>query len=157
MRSLSVLHVSWKATLAAMLLLALPAWADTRIGLGVEVFTESSRLTGQQSINAARRDEMFVLSSRLRSREPMLVTVPEAGGDVPGDGGRAGAAGDADSSGGGGGGAGAPGCTGSQGDAGPPAAQAPVTRRLKRATTSINRGRLKRRSPRLSTRRRARS
>lgn len=65
MRSLLVLHPPWKALLALVLLLcAAPAQAGTRIGLGVELFTESSRLSGHQSINASRQDESFDYSSK---------------------------------------------------------------------------------------------
>ncbi|HYH95286.1 hypothetical protein [Hyalangium sp.] len=60
MRSLPPLLVSWKAFLAlAPLVFALPARADTRIGLGLDLFTESSRLSGHQTINTARQDESF--------------------------------------------------------------------------------------------------
>jgi hypothetical protein len=60
-----------------MLLLALPAWAaDTRIGVGVDLFTESSRLTGQQSINAARRDESFDYNSHGFLAATLNLSVP---------------------------------------------------------------------------------
>ena len=61
MRSLLVLQEHWKPPLAALLLLlAVPARAsDTRIGVGVDLFTESSQLAGHQTINGARRDESF--------------------------------------------------------------------------------------------------
>jgi hypothetical protein len=65
MRSLPVLLDSWKALSALVLLLSAgPARADTRIGLALDLFTESSRLTGHQSINAARQDESFDYSSK---------------------------------------------------------------------------------------------
>lgn len=77
MRSLPALHVPWKTFLAALLLLlALPAQADTRIGLGVDVFTESSRLTGQQSINAARRDESFDYNSNSFLAATLNLSIP---------------------------------------------------------------------------------
>ncbi|WP_224248324.1 hypothetical protein [Hyalangium gracile] len=61
MRSLLVLQDIWKAPLAAvLLLLSVPAQAaDVRIGLGLDLFTESSRMAGHQTINGARRDESF--------------------------------------------------------------------------------------------------
>lgn len=65
MRSVLVLLDSWKASLTLVLLVsAWPAQADTRIGLGVDVFTESSRLSGHQTINTARQDESFDYNSK---------------------------------------------------------------------------------------------
>ena len=61
MRPLLVLQECWKPSLAVLLmLLAVPARAaDSRIGVGLDLFTESSQLSGHQTINGARRDESF--------------------------------------------------------------------------------------------------
>ena len=65
MRSVPVLLDSSKALLTLVLLLSAgPALADTRIGLGLDVFTESSRLSGHQTINTARQDESFDYKSK---------------------------------------------------------------------------------------------
>jgi hypothetical protein len=65
MRSVLVLSDFWKVFLSLVLLVsAWPARADTRIGLGLEVFTESSRLSGHQTINASRQDESFDYNSK---------------------------------------------------------------------------------------------
>lgn len=65
MRPLLAHPVPWKASLALLLLLSsLPARADgTRVGVGLDFFFESSRMTGEQIINTSRRDESFDFSS----------------------------------------------------------------------------------------------
>jgi hypothetical protein len=64
MRSLLALHAPRKASVALLLLLsALPASAKTRLGVGLDFFTESSRMTGAQTINTSTRDESFDYSS----------------------------------------------------------------------------------------------
>ncbi|MBN1205886.1 MAG: hypothetical protein JXB05_13300 [Myxococcaceae bacterium] len=60
MRSLLAQPAPRKATLAVLLLLfALPAGARTRIGVGLDLFIEDSRMTGAQTINTSTRDESF--------------------------------------------------------------------------------------------------
>lgn len=61
MRSPLVLPEIWKPFLVALLLLlSVPARAaGARIGLGLDMFTENSRMAGHQTINGARQDESF--------------------------------------------------------------------------------------------------
>lgn len=77
MRSLPVHRVSWKALLALSLCIsALPAWADTRIGVGLDLFTESSRMEGHQTINTARQDESFDYSSQSFLSATLNLSIP---------------------------------------------------------------------------------
>ncbi len=77
MRSVPVHLDSWKASLTLLLLLcAGPALADTRIGLGLDLFTESSRLSGHQTINTARQDESFDYKSKGFLSGTLSLTIP---------------------------------------------------------------------------------
>jgi hypothetical protein len=77
MRSQPVLPVCWKAFLAlALCALALPAQADTRIGLGLDLFTESSRMAGHQTINTARQDESFDYKSHSFLSATLSLSIP---------------------------------------------------------------------------------
>jgi hypothetical protein len=77
MRSLPVLPACWKALAAfALCALALPAQADTRIGLGLDLFTESSRMAGHQTINTARQDESFDYRSNSFLSAALSLSIP---------------------------------------------------------------------------------
>jgi hypothetical protein len=77
MRSVLVLLDSWKASLTLVLLAAAgPALADTRIGLGLDLFTESSRLSGHQTINTARQDESFDYNSKGFLSATLSLSIP---------------------------------------------------------------------------------
>jgi hypothetical protein len=77
MRSVPVLLDSSKALLTLVLLLSAgPALADTRIGLGLDVFTESSRLSGHQTINTARQDESFDYKSKGFLSATLSLSIP---------------------------------------------------------------------------------
>jgi len=77
MRSLPVLPASWKAFPAlALLISASPAWADTRIGVGLDLFTESSRMAGHQTINTARQDESFDYRSSSFLSAALSLSIP---------------------------------------------------------------------------------
>ncbi|HVG61879.1 MAG TPA: hypothetical protein VNA24_25175 [Hyalangium sp.] len=77
MRSVPVLPDSWKALLTLVLLVsAWPAQADTRIGLGLDLFTESSRLSGHQTINASRQDESFDYNSKGFLSATLSLSIP---------------------------------------------------------------------------------
>lgn len=80
MRSVPVHLASWKASLTLLLLLcAGPALADTRIGLGLDLFTESSRLSGHQTINTARQDESFDYKSKGFLSAALSLSIPAPG------------------------------------------------------------------------------
>lgn len=55
---------------------ALPARADTRIGLGVDLFTENSRMAGHQTINTARQDESFDYNSQSFLSAALSLSIP---------------------------------------------------------------------------------
>ncbi|WP_224372778.1 hypothetical protein [Hyalangium versicolor] len=78
MRSLLALHETWKASLVGLLvLLAMPARAaDVRIGLGLDLSTESSRMAGHQTINGARQDESFDYKSHDLLTGTLYLTIP---------------------------------------------------------------------------------
>ncbi|MDC0713216.1 hypothetical protein POL68_32440 [Stigmatella sp. ncwal1] len=77
MASPLVLPVPWKALLGMMLLLcALPVQAQPRIGFGLDLFTENSRLTGEQAINLSRRDESFDYGSTSILSATLSMSVP---------------------------------------------------------------------------------
>ncbi|WP_225410216.1 hypothetical protein [Stigmatella hybrida] len=67
----------WKALLSVPLVLcALPAQAQPRIGVGLDLFTENSHLTGEQAINLSRRDESFDYGSTSILSATLSMTVP---------------------------------------------------------------------------------
>ena len=77
MRSLPAHRLCWKALLALSLCVAaLPARADTRIGLGLDLFTESSRMAGHQTINTARQDESFDYRSKSFLSAALSLSIP---------------------------------------------------------------------------------
>ncbi len=76
MRSLLVLHTSWKALLAVLVLGALPAQAKPRVGVGLDLFIEDARLSGEQAINASRRDESFDYGSDSFLSATISMSVP---------------------------------------------------------------------------------
>lgn len=78
MRSPLVPPETWKASLVAvLLLLAMPARAGgARIGLGLDLSTESSQMAGHQTINGARRDESFNYKSLDLLAATLKLTVP---------------------------------------------------------------------------------
>jgi hypothetical protein len=51
-------------------------WAPMRIGLGLDLFTEDSRLTGRQTINSASSDESFNYSSASLLSATLSVSFP---------------------------------------------------------------------------------
>lgn len=77
MRSLLALHHSWKALLPVTLLLcALPSGAQPRVGVGLDLFTESTHLTGEQAINASRQDESFDFGNARFLAATLSLSVP---------------------------------------------------------------------------------
>jgi hypothetical protein len=77
MHSPLVLRVPWKALLALLLLAAaLPARAQTRIGVGLDLFIEDASLTGSQTINDSVINESFEYGSLRFLSATLTMSVP---------------------------------------------------------------------------------